>query len=80
MIILVTSVKRAVAVMALMEGVYLCRMVWLLDIILYGSMVVLLFFDEYPKGIPFFFIYKKKKRERERKNLITGKPKAKWFY
>ena len=32
-------------------------------------------YDEYAKGIPFLFIYKK-----EKGTLITGIPQSRWFY
>lgn len=63
--------QRAVAVMALRQG---SPMVPLLAIIPY-SVVVLIFLCKYRNGVPFLFLYK-----RKRGNLIIGIPKGRWVH
>lgn len=51
--------------LALRPGVYPWPQGQLLALIPYVPMVHLIFWGEYPKGIPFLFLYKKRKRESD---------------
>lgn len=66
--------KRVVAIKGQRQCGYL-HAIGLQAIITYGSMVVLKFWDEYPKAIPFIFIKTKVKG-----NLITGELKGRCIH
>lgn len=55
---LVVLTKRIVAVMAIKQWSNSCHRVQLLATKYNGSMMVPMFWGEYPKGSPFLFIYK----------------------